>query len=87
MVVNHSSTNYFLKGDNMECECYTHNCCPAVDGREKICPQCKHIEWVVEYKLFIARDASKEVKAMYNKHGLKAFSVIKEDAETSLDNW
>lgn len=71
----------------MTCECYTLNCCPAVGGNEKICENCPHMDWVVEYRLFIARDVSKEVKAMYNKHGLKAFSVIKEGAETSLDNW
>ena len=63
------------------------NACPAVDGRDKICENCDCMEEVVQYKLFYARVVSEEVKAMYNKHGLKAFSVIKEDAETSLDNW
>lgn len=37
------------------CDCHTHNCCPAVDGRSKINPECPHLEWVGEYKIFYAR--------------------------------
>lgn len=37
------------------CDCHTHNCCPAVDGRSKVNPECPHLEWVGEYKIFYAR--------------------------------
>ena len=85
----------FIRGEKMECDNYKFNMCPAVGGNEKICPNCEHKEWVAKYKLAIelekTRDVSREVnrvvKAMYNKHGLKAFSIIKEDAETSLDEF
>ena len=37
------------------CDCHTHNCCSAVDGRSKVNPECPHLEWVEEYKIFYAR--------------------------------
>lgn len=63
------------------------NACPAVDGRDKICEDCDCIEEVVQYKLFYARVVSEEIKAIYNKYGLKAFKEIVDEDQASLDDW
>ena len=56
-------------GENMECKNHALNMCPAVGGNEKICPNCPHMEWVVEYKLFYARVMNEKAKEHYIAHG------------------
>lgn len=52
------------------CDCHTHNCCPAVDGRSKLHPNCPHKEWVVGYRLFYARVMSQKAREDYMANGI-----------------
>ena len=42
------------------CDCYTYNCCSAVGGGSKVNPNCPHLEWVEEYKIFYSRVMGKD---------------------------
>lgn len=55
---------------NGVCDCHTHNCCPAVDGRSKLHPNCPHKEWVVGYRLFYARVMSQKAREDYMANGI-----------------
>ena len=55
---------------NGVCDCHTHNCCPAVDGRSKLHPNCPHKEWVVGYRLFYTRVMSQKAREDYMANGI-----------------
>ena len=52
------------------CDCHVCNCCPAVDGRSKVNPECPHKEWVMGYKLFYIRVMNQKAKEDYMANGI-----------------
>ena len=52
------------------CDCHVCNCCPAVDGRSKVNPECPHKGWVMGYKFFYIRVMNQKAKEDYMANGI-----------------